>query len=318
MMSWVVDRRLHSEQAFRLLFLIAFSIFATWLIIDWKSLAYRSPRIRRTWPALELLAGGIAKDGLKHIEAGRQAEAQFQATPVNAAQLPSPGDPVGDPLGAGESGHRGEPGGGRWAGHAWWSFNMRDVLFVRNVLTPVPTDYITTESRRLNILIVSAQPAGTISLSEDEERSLIERSFQPLTDSGGVRIDVIPKATPAKLHSKVRAESFDVIHFIGHGEFNEADDTGYLLFEDDQNQAISLSTSQLKDILRGRGRCISSQTTRKCVFGYPSSPSETKALSGSCCQLRPIRRNQRPIATIAGQLLPCALRFAFRFSRHGM
>ena len=56
-MSWVVDRRLHSEQAFRLLFLIAFSIFATWLIIHWKSLAYRSPRIRRRMMPEERYAG---------------------------------------------------------------------------------------------------------------------------------------------------------------------------------------------------------------------------------------------------------------------
>jgi hypothetical protein len=56
-MSWVVDRRLHSEQAFRLLFLIAFSVFATLLALYWKDLAYRSSAIRRRLLPGERFAG---------------------------------------------------------------------------------------------------------------------------------------------------------------------------------------------------------------------------------------------------------------------
>ncbi len=46
-MSWVLDRRPHGGEAFRLGFLIAFSVLATWLTIYWKNLAYRSSTIRR-------------------------------------------------------------------------------------------------------------------------------------------------------------------------------------------------------------------------------------------------------------------------------
>ncbi len=56
-MSWVVDRRLHSDQALRLLFLIGFSAFATGLIIYWRHLAYRSPVIRRRMRSEERYAG---------------------------------------------------------------------------------------------------------------------------------------------------------------------------------------------------------------------------------------------------------------------
>ncbi len=56
-MSWVVDRRLHSEQALRLMALIAFSVFATFLIIYWRNLAYRSPAIRRRMMPEERYAG---------------------------------------------------------------------------------------------------------------------------------------------------------------------------------------------------------------------------------------------------------------------
>jgi hypothetical protein len=46
-MSWVLDRRPHGSEAFRLLFLIAFSIAATVLTFYWKDLAYRSRFLRR-------------------------------------------------------------------------------------------------------------------------------------------------------------------------------------------------------------------------------------------------------------------------------
>jgi len=56
-MSWAVDRRLHSEQAFRLLFLIAFSVLSTLLALYWKDLAYRFSAIRRRLLPGERFAG---------------------------------------------------------------------------------------------------------------------------------------------------------------------------------------------------------------------------------------------------------------------
>jgi hypothetical protein len=56
-MSWVLDRRPHGDEAFRLLFLIAFSVLATWLTIYWRNLAYRSSSIRRRLMPDERYAG---------------------------------------------------------------------------------------------------------------------------------------------------------------------------------------------------------------------------------------------------------------------
>ncbi len=56
-MSWVLDRRPHGPEAFRLLFLIAFSIGATALSIYWKNLAYRSAFLRRGLMPEERYAG---------------------------------------------------------------------------------------------------------------------------------------------------------------------------------------------------------------------------------------------------------------------
>ena len=128
-----------------------------------------------------------------------------------------------------------------------------DVRFIRNVLTPVPADNIIPRDGPLRILVVSAQPRSVAALSLDQERSLIESSFKPLIDAGAVRVEALPEATPEMLHAKVRQSEFDVVHFIGHGEFNEETGTGSLIFEDGQGNSSALTTSCVKDILRSRG-----------------------------------------------------------------
>ena len=56
-MSWVLDRRPHEGEAFRLLFLIGFSVLATWIALYWRDLAYRSHTIRRRLMPEERYAG---------------------------------------------------------------------------------------------------------------------------------------------------------------------------------------------------------------------------------------------------------------------
>jgi hypothetical protein len=56
-MSWVLDRRPHGGEAFRLLFLIVFTAFASWVTFYWRDLAYRSRTIRRRLLPEERYAG---------------------------------------------------------------------------------------------------------------------------------------------------------------------------------------------------------------------------------------------------------------------
>lgn len=131
-----------------------------------------------------------------------------------------------------------------------------DVRFVRNVLSPMPAD-VMREKHLIRILVVSAQPAGSVPLSIEEEKRYIAEAFKPLTSAGLVKVDVIPRATPKLLHEAVRTQArgdeFDIVHFIGHGEFDRATNTGYVLFEDEGGRQERLSASQLLDILRSRG-----------------------------------------------------------------
>ena len=103
-----------------------------------------------------------------------------------------------------------------------------DVHFVRNVLTAVPADTIAVSKGCLNILVVSAQPVGFGKLSIDQERKVIQRGFGSLIESGLANVKMLPRATPTALRRELASGDYSVVHFIGHGEFDEERGEGVL------------------------------------------------------------------------------------------
>ncbi|MGV3756396.1 MAG: DUF7379 domain-containing protein [Verrucomicrobiota bacterium] len=132
-----------------------------------------------------------------------------------------------------------------------------DVRFVRNVLTSTPSNRLADKSGVLRILVVSAQPSGAGGLSIEEEQRGIRESFRPLLDAGLVEVEVLAGASPQLLHERLRysadGDDFDVVHFIGHGKFDEATGVGTLLFEDGVGRAKTLGAGDFLNIVRGRG-----------------------------------------------------------------
>lgn len=123
-----------------------------------------------------------------------------------------------------------------------------EIQFVRNVLTAVPAQRIPPRPGRLRILVAVAQPFGSAPLSVDEEIAVIRRGFEPLIEAGLVEIEVLAKATPASLHGYIDTGRFDVVHFIGHGEFDPKANRGYLLFEDGRGAATKVDDRSLREI----------------------------------------------------------------------
>ncbi len=98
-----------------------------------------------------------------------------------------------------------------------------DVHFIRNVLTAVPVDLIEPRRNRLRILVAAAQPVGFGELSAEQEERIIRRGFQELTDAGVVHIDVLSHASPEKLQQALSRERYSIVHFIGHGVFEDGE-----------------------------------------------------------------------------------------------
>jgi len=128
-----------------------------------------------------------------------------------------------------------------------------EVNFTRNVDTGIPADRIPSRDR-LRILVVVAQPLGLAHLSVDEEITRVTSGFQDLIAAGLAEVEVLLDATPALLHQTLEvSRPYDILHFIGHGEFNEQTGTGCLVFEN-ENQGIQTVDSQiLQQIVCRRG-----------------------------------------------------------------
>ncbi len=128
-----------------------------------------------------------------------------------------------------------------------------EVHFIRNVLTAVPADVIAPRTGPLRILVVSAQPVAFGRLSVEQEEEVIRRGFAPLVEAGLAVIDVVPRVTPGMLHGRLSTGEFQVVHFIGHGGFDEHTQEGFLIFENNRGGDVRLSERSAREIFCQRG-----------------------------------------------------------------
>ena len=132
---------------------------------------------------------------------------------------------------------------------------LEEVNFTRNVLTAIPAERIPARGGPLRILVVVAQPLGLAKLSVQEEADVIRSGFRRLLDANLAQVDLLLDATPELLHRTLEAaiEPFDILHFIGHGEYREQDDCGYLVFENSEGGIQELDSSTLRQVVCRRG-----------------------------------------------------------------
>lgn len=125
--------------------------------------------------------------------------------------------------------------------------------FIRNVLTNVPADPITPADGPLRILVVSAQPLGFGRLSIEQELAVIRRGFEPLVEAGLVEIESLARATPSMIHGRLTTGKYQVVHFIGHGVYDEERGEGCLIFVNENGGEYPLGERSVREIFRGRG-----------------------------------------------------------------
>ncbi len=131
---------------------------------------------------------------------------------------------------------------------------LEEVNFTRNVLTAIPAERIPARPT-MRILVVVAQPLGLGTLSVEEEADVIRSGFRRLLDAGLADVDLLLDATPELLHRTLESATapIDILHFIGHGEYNEQTDCGYLIFENQDGGERRLDSSTLRQIVCRRG-----------------------------------------------------------------
>lgn len=128
-----------------------------------------------------------------------------------------------------------------------------EIHMVRNVVTTIPASVIPPRSGPLRILVAAAQPVGLVPLSIEEEINVIRRGFEPLVEAGLAEVEVMARATPRMIHGRLSTGNFTVLHFIGHGMFDETTKRGALAFEDDHGGESLLGERSVREVFCKRG-----------------------------------------------------------------
>ncbi len=130
---------------------------------------------------------------------------------------------------------------------------LEEVNVVRNVVTSVPAEALAARRRPLSVLLAVSQPASAARLAWEEEAAALQAAFAPLVDSGSARLAVTQTPAPEKLHQLLSSGRYDVLHFVGHGEYDEERRSGALLFEGDGGRPRRVDAPRLRQLLCGRG-----------------------------------------------------------------
>lgn len=101
----------------------------------------------------------------------------------------------------------------------------------------------------LRILMVVSSPVDVERLDTGREVQQLRDATADLVGRGVVDIDVLEVATLQMLQRRLRVGTYHVLHFIGHGGFDERTDDGLLVFEDENERAHPVSGHDLGMLL---------------------------------------------------------------------
>jgi hypothetical protein len=128
-----------------------------------------------------------------------------------------------------------------------------DVNFVRNVFTAVPAEVRSRRRERLRILVATAEPKGAAPVAAREEAALVRRGLRPLVDAGLCSVSVLARATPEALHRRLSDQTVDVLHYVGHGSYDEDAREGCLFLEDGKGRPKPVDAAAFRQIVGRRG-----------------------------------------------------------------
>lgn len=101
----------------------------------------------------------------------------------------------------------------------------------------------------LQVLIVISNPDDYPDLDVEKECNNIHHALCDLEQKGYVQVTLLSNTTLADLQNTLSERDFHIFHFIGHGGFNQEDETGVLIFENQQGEGHAVSGKTLAMLL---------------------------------------------------------------------
>jgi hypothetical protein len=97
----------------------------------------------------------------------------------------------------------------------------------------------------IKLLIVISNPTDYALLDTDLERKKLNKALAKLSQVGDINIKYVQQATISNLLAVLETDEFHIIHFIGHGYFDENTQAGGLVFEDENEKGVHISGKYL-------------------------------------------------------------------------
>jgi hypothetical protein len=132
-------------------------------------------------------------------------------------------------------------------------FLADDAVLVRGVFGAPPSVASPPGRSPLHILVALAEPRDAAPVGARQEATAIRAALAPLVRAGHARLSVLASTTPAGLHRRLSAGRVDVLHFVGHGAFDEKEKTGVLFLVDSRGRSLGVDTDRVLRLLAGRG-----------------------------------------------------------------
>lgn len=148
-----------------------------------------------------------------------------------------------------------------------------ETAVVRYLESPKPTLPETEKSALpLKILVVIANPADCDRIDGEGEWDRLNRALKRLVADGKVRIERLhPPTLPAL--EKAMSRSWNIVHFVGHGQFEEGE--GRLVLEDEEGRRQEVPGRALRVLLE-RQKDLRLAVLNSCV-GAKTSPDDVFA-----------------------------------------
>ncbi len=123
----------------------------------------------------------------------------------------------------------------------------------------------------LQVLAVVSSPRGLQPLDVAVERKHLEEALAQHVRSGRVRLEWVEHASWEELHDRLLRRPWHVLHFIGHGTFDDAADEGLIALVGSDGRADFVNASSLADLLHEASPTPRLVVLNSCESGASSS-----------------------------------------------
>ncbi|MDJ0801110.1 MAG: CHAT domain-containing protein [Calothrix sp. MO_167.B12] len=127
--------------------------------------------------------------------------------------------------------------------------NNTQTVLSRYIDVPLQKRDIKAASLPLKVLLVISSPSNLAQLDVAGEEKLIREALGKHIEAGDIELDVLREATIRNINQKLREKSYNVFHFIGHGDFK--DNKGYIALVDRDSTANLLDDERFANFFLG-------------------------------------------------------------------